>query len=321
MPKICYTPVNFADKTLRILAHAIGVIEDWAEQGYDMTVRQVYYQMIAKDYFPDTWIDPVYNRKQGLDPNTKNTVKNYKKFAGLISDARRAGMVDWDHIVDRKRNLQSWPSWTSPAAIIRNAAFGYAIDKWKDQPHRVEVWVEKDALIGVLARACSEWSLPHFSCSGYNSDSEMWRAAQRLKAHKKNGQPPIIIQLSDHDPSGKDMERDILDRLYLFSGYNMQVRRIALTMDQIEEFNPPPNPAKESDDRYKKYEEEFGDSSWELDAMTPTFLNEIIDKEVQSIVDMGRWEEAESHEQEQRESLIKVSKNWPKVARYAAALA
>lgn len=313
MPKICYTPVKFADKTLRLIADASAIVEEWQSQGYDMTVRQVYYQMIAKDLFPEEWIDPVYNAKHGLDSTTKNTVKNYKKFGEVLSSARRAGLIDWNAIVDRKRNLQSYPSWRSPAEIMRAAADSFALDKWRDQNYRVEVWVEKDALIGVLERACSMWALPHFSCSGYNSDSEMWRAAQRLKGHINRGQKPIIIQLTDHDPSGKDMERDVVDRLYLFSGYNIDVRRIALTMDQIERFDPPPNPAKESDARYAKYFEEFGDESWELDAMTPTFLNEVIEEAVRDIVDIDLWDAAKAREEVQREDLVKASNRWPQV--------
>lgn len=322
MPKLCYVPKRFADHTLKIVAHALQIIEDLAAQGYEMTARQIYYQMIALDLFPDQWIDEKYNKKFGLDPRTKNTMKNYKKFCGLLSDARRAGIIDWDHIVDLKRNLLSYGFSADPAQAIRRAVYGYAIDLWKDQPRRVEVWVEKDALIGVLGKPCGPWRVPHFSCSGYNSDSEMWRAAQRLVAYKKAGQEPLVIQLSDHDPSGKDMERDVVDRLYLFSGgHNIEVQRIALTMDQINEFNPPPNPAKESDSRYKAYEQEFGDESWELDALTPSYLGSLIEEKITDVIDMDAWRAAQAQEERDEASLQKLTRNWKKVERYLEKMA
>jgi hypothetical protein len=316
MPRICYTPCNFQAKTQYLIAEADAMVTELMQQGYDLTVRQLYYLMIGRDKFPDTWIDTAYNLKHGLDPNTKNTLKNYKKFCGIISDARRAGLIDWTAIVDRGRNLQTFGSWTSPAHMMRSAANGYAIDKWADQPHRVEVWVEKDALLGVFGRACAALDVPYTSCRGYTSDSEIWAAAQRLRKYDENGQKPIVLQFSDHDPSGLDMERDIADRLYLFARREIEVRRIAFTWAQVQEFDPPPNPAKETDARFEKYQDEYGDSSWELDAIAPPDLATIIEEAVLAIRDEDLWQESEARESKEREELLLVSDNFHSAVKY-----
>lgn len=315
MPKICYTTKKFADKTLLLIHHANEIIERYARQGYDMTVRQVYYQMIAKDLFPDTWIDKNYNLRNGLDPNTKNTIKNYKNFGGILSDARRAGLIDWNHIVDRRRGLLGYGFYENMADYVNSLAPGYYVDRWENQPRRVEVWVEKDALIGVIGRACGTYQLPHFSCAGYNSDSEMWRAAQRLKSYIRNGYDPVIIQLSDHDPSGIDMERDVSERLTLLSGgYEFPVHRVALTMKQIEEVNAPPNPAKETDARFSNYRDQFGDESWELDALEPQYLNDLITDTIEeNYLDSDLWNDKIAEEEEARKPLYAITNNWQRV--------
>lgn len=321
MPHICYTPRKFQGKTLYLISSADAIITELVTQGYDLTVRQLYYLMIARDLFPDTWIDRAYNLKHGLDPDTKNTLKNYKKFCGVVSDARRAGLLDWSAIVDRGRNLQSWASYPSAAARMRSAARTYARDKWGDQEYRVEVWVEKDALLGVFGQACMEVEVPYTSCRGYTSDSEIWAAAQRLRGYAENGQTPIVLQFSDHDPSGVDMERDIADRLYLFARREIEVRRIAFTWEQVQQFNPPPNPAKETDARFARYQEQYGDESWELDAIAPPDLATIIKNAVLDIRDEEQWEESVRLEDEEREGLTLLGENFDKAVRYVKKLA
>ena len=164
-----------------------------------------------------------------------------------------AGLIDWQAIVDRTRNLRSNGHWKDPAHIIHSAAQSFAMDKWSDQPYRPEVWIEKDALVGILEAACEPLDVPFFSCRGYTSISEMWVAAQRLLGYQDDKQKPVIFHLGDHDPSGIDMSRDIEERLSLF-GVMVEFHRIALNMDQVKQYRPPPNPAKATDARFADYE-------------------------------------------------------------------
>lgn len=316
MPLIRYESWRASLPSLQIIGAVNTILAEYRAQNYDMTLRQVYYQMIARDLFPDSWIDRPYNLRNGLDSETKNTIKNYKNLGTLIGKARRAGMIDWYSIVDRTRNLRGNSHWESPADIIRTAAYSFRYDLWEDQPNRVEVWVEKEALIGVIERACVDLDISFFACKGYASDPELWSAGQRLKSYREGGQEPIVLHFGDHDPSGMDMTRDIIDRLQMFSEQEVEVRRLALNMDQIEQYNPPPNPAKESDSRIAGYRERFGDDSWELDALTPTVIGNLIRDEVVSIRDQDAWEVAVDRQSEARQGLQLISDQYPQVVEF-----
>ena len=264
---------------------------------------------------PDSWIDREYNIKQGLPPDTKNTLKNYKHLGDIINDGRLAGLIDWNAIEDRTRNLQTHPSWASPHSIVRACADQYAVDLWAEQENYVEVWIEKEALVGVIEGICTELRVPFFACKGYTSQSEMWGAAQRLVGHEKAGRDTVIVHLGDHDPSGLDMTRDIQERLKLF-GSSAIIDRIALTWEQIEEYDPPPNPAKTTDARYAKYQEQYGDDSWELDALEPRLLADLIRDAVQARIDQDAWQEALGRQQTGRDQLGTVSRRWDNVVEY-----
>ncbi len=200
--------------------------------------------------------------------------------------------------------------------MVDAVAEQYLTDKWASQSFRPEVWIEKDALVGVFEQVCNSLDVPFFSCRGYSSDSEMWSAAQRLIAWKENGQTPIIFHFGDHDPSGTDMTRDIFDRLEMFSGFPLKVKRLALNMPQIEKLKPPPNPAKLSDSRAIEYVKKFGSNSWELDALNPDILSNLAAANIESLIDQKTWTEAEEIEKAERRVLQKISRNFPKVTKY-----
>jgi hypothetical protein len=139
-----------------------------------------------------------------------------------------------------------------------------------------------------------------------------------LKRYERAGQTPIILHFGDHDPSGIDMTRDIDDRLRMFMG-GMEVRRLALNMDQVEQYQPPPNPAKLTDSRATGYIERFGDESWELDALDPTTLSALVRDEIQDrILDDDAWQEQVQIEDEHRANLTKVSDRYDEVEKFIA---
>lgn len=302
MPKIAYIDRRFKPETLNIIESANRIIDDYRSKGFDLTLRQLYYQFIARDLFPSTWIDPKYNARHGLDEDTKNTQKNYKRLGSILNDARLAGYVDWSAIEDRARNLAGGQyGWASGRDYVDWAvdSSGFQMDRWKDQPSHLEVWVEKEALADVIERACRAHGIPYMPCKGYMSQSEMWRAARRFHAKTSAGKDVVLIHLGDHDPSGVDMTRDIDDRLRMFRGL-CRVRRIALNMDQIEEQQPPPNPAKITDSRAEGYIEKFGDDSWELDALEPQYMIDLIREVTAEHIDQDAWEEILEREAEER---------------------
>jgi hypothetical protein len=224
-----------------------------------------------------------------------------------VSNGRLAGLIDWYAVEDRTRYVRRLSHWSEPTEIISSAINNYRIDLWATQPQYIEVWVEKDALIGIVEQVAERFDVPCFSCRGYTSQSEMWVAAQRLSRASNNGSRPCtVIHLGDHVPSGIDMTRDIRERLVLFadSDLELQINRIALNMNQVEQYNPPPNPAKITDTRAAKYIQEFGETSWELDAIEPKQLDELIANTIEQHIDQKEMDKAKKRMEEEREQLV-----------------
>jgi len=295
MPRIAYTPKVFSRAHRSIIDSANQIIDEYQQQGFDLTLRQLYYQFVARDLLP-------------------NQQKEYKRLGNVVNDARLAGELDWDAIVDRTRSLRRRDSWEDPSEIVKTCVYAYHVDMWKGQVYRPEVWIEKDALVGVIAGACQDLDVPYFSCRGYTSQSEMWSAARRLGKYHSQAQLPVVIHLGDHDPSGIDMSRDIEERLTMFLKHHFYAapvfRRVALNRDQIKKYRPPPNPAKLTDARAAAYVKQHGKNSWELDVLNPTTLDALIRREVGRLIDKKAWRVQEKLKKKGREQLAMAAAHW-----------
>jgi hypothetical protein len=287
---------KFRFSSLQLIKKCEGILNHYHSMGYDMTLRQLYYQLVAADEIP--------NKKE-----------SYDNLGSLVNDARLAGYLDWNMLVDRTRGLRGLSHWDMPADVVKSAAYSFAVDKWKYQAYRPEIWIEKEALAGVFERVATELDVPFFSCKGYNSQSEMWRAAMRFSSYRKDGKIPIVFHFGDHDPSGIDMTRDIDDRIKMFMG-GVPVERLALNMNQVEEFNPPPNPAKITDSRAKVYIQEYGDESWELDALDPDTLAGLIRDAILRIRDEKAWQAAVDEENDGQNKLHIMADHYGKVEEF-----
>lgn len=318
MPRIAYERKRFSAKSLQIIEQANHIIDQYQAQGFKLTLRQLYYQFVSLD-----WI--------------ANRQSEYKRLGSVVNDARMAGLIDWNAIEDRTRFLRALDSWDTVEDLVADAARWFHVDHWKNQKYRPEVWIEKDALVGVIEGVCQRFDVPYFSCRGYTSQSEMWTAAMRLLRHREGGYTPIILHFGDHDPSGMDMTRDIEDRLFTFIGTHVagdyggritqqeffddsvcEVRRLALNWDQIQEYSPPPNPAKLTDSRAAGYIGRFGYESWELDALSPTQIATLIEEEIGSLIDWDVWEADMTEQETKRARLQAVSNRWDEVEELVA---
>lgn len=331
MPRVAYVEKKFQAGALRVIDQANEICAEYAADGYDLTLRQLYYQFVSRGY--------IANRQT-----------EYKRLGSIVNDARMAGLMDWDFIVDRTRELSDLAHWKNPAEIVDAVARQFRLALWDRQPVRVEVWVEKEALAGVVERVCQRLDVPFFACRGYVSQSEQWASAQRFRdAMIKLDQRIVVLHLGDHDPSGIDMTRDNRERLHTFLmrdlaadvvnrwtkhhprekltddvqatlGVDLQrlidrieVRRIALNMDQVEEYDPPPNPAKITDSRFEGYADEYGDESWELDALPPNVLSDLIEANVEDLRDDDLWDTAVAEQAAHRRTLTAVADRWPEI--------
>lgn len=292
MPMICYQSKDFTAEHEKIIVQANAICDDYTKQGYTLTLRQLYYQFVARALIP-------------------NTMKDYKRLGGIINDARLAGLIDWDAIEDRTRNLEELSTWGTPKDLLAAVAKQFRYDYWDSQPGRVEIWVEKEALVGVVERIAHRYRVPYFACRGYTSQSEAWRAGQRFNGYAECGQPIKVIHLGDHDPSGIDMTRDNRDRLNMFGeNAEIEVIRVALNEDQVQRYRPPPNPAKLTDSRAQGYVERFGYDSWELDALEPNVIDEIVSAEIETGIDWDAWTDVQEREKAARKRMEKLAKDW-----------
>jgi hypothetical protein len=283
----------FIDKTftaasLRNIELVNHILEEYRAQGFRLSLRQLYYQLVARDYIP-------------------NNTRSYKNLGALVSNARQAGLIDWAMIEDRNRETLAPAHWENPGQIVRAAAYQFRIDKWADQGWHIEVMVEKDALSGVLGPVCSRLDIGITANKGYSSSSTMYEIGKRLLDKSDDGKRICILYLGDHDPSGIDMTRDVEDRLRLYSGLQseneLEVVRLALNWEQVERWRPPENPAKETDARFGAYVRRFGGSSWELDAIEPRQLADLVEEAVYSRRDVDLWSDAVNRENEMRNEL------------------
>jgi hypothetical protein len=291
-----------------LIAQCTQVIDSYKAQGFRMTLRQLYYQLVSKNIIP-------------------NSEKSYKSLGKLVSDGRLAGRLDWDIIEDRVRVPKRPNQYKSLSDLVEAAVYSYRLPRMDAQDEYVELWVEKDALAGVLAPIASRYHSVLMVNRGYSSQSAMMEAAQRIDraCRNENGEPyrdATILYLGDLDPSGEDMVRDIDDRLAMFldGGYDIDyakrqkehgsddlarlvspsghplkrgeytvpvhVEKLALTIEQVNEYQPPPNPTKLSDTRAKDFIAKYGHTSWEVDALPPNVLTQIIETRFEELLDM-----------------------------------
>ncbi len=285
MRYITYQTKKFSPGVASTITKANAIIKEYNAKGYVLTLRQLYYQFVAR----------------GL---IENTERSYKNLGSAVNDGRMAGLLPWDGIEDRGREHHGTYSNEDMQEVFNGLEHHYTVDTWARQPVYVEAWVEKEALGNVLERPCGRWRVPHMSCKGYLSASAMWRAGERFAQQFDAGKKCVLIHLGDHDPSGIDMTRDNIDRLRMFAGTDdLEIVRIALNMDQVERYNPPPNPAKITDSRSDDYIANYGEQSWELDALEPEVIARLVEAEIKQRIDKDIWDEAVAEEKEQREYL------------------
>lgn len=292
MAKEQYQSFNFSDNTLDLIATMGAIVEEYSAQGFTLTVRQLYYQLVARDIVP-------------------NTERSYKRITSIANDARLAGLIDWDAIEDRTRAFLRRQRWNSGAEILEAAAGSFHMDMWEHQEQRVFCIVEKEALIGVVEKACSSFDVPVLAARGYPSCTVL-REFSESDLIPFQHQEITILHLGDHDPSGIDMTRDLTERLQMFAydQPSVNLERIALNMPQIEERKPPPNPAKVTDSRFADYARKYGSESWELDALPPQFLVELVEREITSRIDETEWKKSRKRVKDIQERIREAAKSF-----------
>ena len=289
-----FIPKKFTKAHEWVIKQANKIIDEYLKAGYTLTLRQIHYQFVARDLY-------------------ENTQANYKRLGNILDAARKAGLVDWDAIEDRTRILRRVPVWDSPEKALERIRDQFKLDPWDEQPklRRIEVWVEKYASVGIVQPTCDALRVPYFSCRGYSSSSGLYEAGKRLAAYHAAGYETVVLYLGDHDPSGVQMTEVSQERVDMYARHEIDFRRIALTIPQVEEHNPPPNFVKETDSRTKWYIDRFEtEDCWELDALSPRTVDEIIRAEIEPLIDREAWDKTMAEEETHRATLSEIISDW-----------
>lgn len=274
-----YRDINFREASLKRISFCNAVIDEYG--GQKLTLRQLYYQLVSRNIIA-------------------NEEKSYKTLGKLVSEARIAGLIDWDAIEDRNRSPVIWSEYEGLEEYISGLKYGYRLPRWRGQENYVELWVEKAALAGVLEPLASKYHVTLMVNRGYSSTSSMRESAERFIEHCQvrdeedederatRDLNPILFYLGDHDPSGEDMVRDIEVRMNTFGVPDIRVEKLALTTAQVRQFKPLPNPVKMKDSRAKAYIKEHGRTCWEVDALDPRQLTTIIERAFAEVTDLDK---------------------------------
>ena len=268
------------------IQQANEILEEYAGQDYRLTLRQLYYQLVARDLI-------------------ENEVKEYAKLSQTCVIGRMNGLIDWNHIEDRIRQPYLEYAVDSIPEAIEDTIRYYKLHRQKKQRIHIEIWTEKDAVSNILKRVSEYFHVRLMVNRGYSSCSAMYDTAKRLlQATDKYG--CTILYVGDHDPSGLDMLRDIEERLTELGVSDFEVIPVALTMKQIKQYDPPPNPAKSTDPRANWYFAKYGKQSWELDALRPDVLEQIVKEAVLKYLDVDLFNKMLDKEANDKKQLRKL---------------
>ena len=340
----------YGDKK-EIVDAIISIAEEYDNDGYVLTLRQLYYQLVARDIVP-------------------NHDKVYSKISSIKDDVVYSGLVDWEIFEDRGRVPTVAYFENNVKDALRRTIDCYGLNRQIGQTRHVEVWTEKDAISSILRKVTDKYTIRLVVNKGYTSSTAIYGAYERFVEEIVAGKKVTILYFGDHDPSGIDMIRDINDRLmfmfthgkrmyqdlweridkwwhdnsytiytvadiseefeevasilnkddekierlfdvgklklFLEENQLFEIVPVGLTMEQIKQYNPPHNPAKITDPRAKGYIKKYGAISWEVDALRPEVMIEIVKNAIEENIDMESYAGMLQREKSEKNQIIEL---------------
>jgi hypothetical protein len=277
-------------RTTDLIERAVSILtEQWP-----MTIRQLFYQLVSAAVIV-------------------NCIADYRKVSRVMTIARNDGRCPWKYIVDRNRPEYAPAVWDDLTEYLETCRDGYRKDYWKAQPQHCEIWTEKDAVIGSIEATARELGVTVKVFRGFSSTTKAHEAGQSFLRMAHLGKPATVFYLGDHDPSGRDIERDILHRAQKY-GVPFSIRRLAILPADIRKFNLPPLRVKETDSRAAGFLRKYKSGQCvELDALPPEELRRRIREAVEGLIEMEKWNRAVVVEKAELASIENIIGNWPGV--------
>jgi hypothetical protein len=239
---------------------------------------------------------PVGNR---LIPDTSQPC--YDRVQRLLSKLRMKNVIPFEWVVDNVRGTIKPSSWAGLEDFAETVAQAYRLDFWSRLPDYIELIVEKDAVAGRVARVTREYDVPLHPIRGYNSATFAHDIATGWDGVEK---PITIYYVGDHDPSGRDLERDIRERLEELSGRQFAWRRLAVNPGDFARYNIAPLAPKTKDARCRKFVERWGERCAEVEAIPAPELRRIVREAIESHIPAGDWARLLEVERIEREQWV-----------------
>lgn len=266
--------------------HLVSIIFD-LKKFWPLTVRQVFYQMVSKGYI-------------------ENTRNSYQSISRYLVEMRENDVIPWETIVDQSRKVSAKPGYENGRQFVekhlKNVYASYQRCRMQSQGKNIELWVEKDTLTNLFINITNRCCMRLMTSRGYNSVTKLKEYSNRAQEAMYRGQSPVILYLGDHDPSGLDMEHASIAKLLEYH-VDVQFKRIALTYEQANEWNLPRNPdsVKATDSRSKAYVKKYGQYAWEVEAIHPQNLQEMVWQAIGNEIDVNVFKRQMEIEQQERE--------------------
>lgn len=285
-----HAPQTRPRRTRAAISRIEMAIIDTLERDHPQTLRGLFYRLVS----------------QGIVPKTDAA---YKTTVGrLCVRLRRAGVLPYAWLADSTRWQRKPQTHVGLAAALQLTAETYRRAVWADLPDYVEVWLEKDALAGVLLRETAAWDVPLMVTRGYPSLSYLYEAADTIKSI---GKPTTLYYFGDHDPSGVDIPAKVERELTAFApSIPIRFVRMAVTADQIAAFGLPTRPTKASDTRARR----FQGGSVEVDAIPAEQLRGLVRDAIRSHIPTGHLHSLHAAEESERELLTAIAGRYRGVA-------
>jgi hypothetical protein len=278
-------------KTTALIDAALAIL---AEQN-PMTVRQLFYRLVSANVIP-------------------NDTPSYLRVSECMTKARDDGRCSFDWIADRSRPDYRAGGFIDAVEYANTVRGAYSKNHWETQPEHVELWVEKDAIIGSIERTCKDLGVTIRVGRGYWSTTAAHEIAEYFDTIEK---PITAFYLGDHDPSGRDIPRDLEERVRRYGRRSIfDVERLAIHKADIIAFDLPPLPLKkkadgsDSDPRAKKFRVEHGTQAVELDALPPVELRRRIEEAIKRHTDESAWEESVQIEIAEKGRIAEAVNQW-----------
>ena len=244
------------------------------------TVRGNMYLVVSAGWLPDT------------------SRKSYGRIQRLLNRLRENGTLPMDWIVDNVRQTIKPSSWTGLEDFQETVRNVYRRDFWASLPEHIEVIAEKDTIAGKIAPVTREYDVPLHPIRGYCSTSFAWSIAKNWPQIEK---PITVYYVGDHDPSGRDLERNIREKLARYAEREFAWQRLAVLEEHFDEYDILALDPKPQDKRYHWFIENFGDRCAEVEAVPANDLRQILRDAIESHIPAGEWERLQQVEQAEQE--------------------